>query len=165
MIDPKLKLEELLDSVIYPVHLAKKYNFGAFAKILMWFYGNKPLDKNSFRTLAKHGLGKRIRLPEAEVVKILKAKNATSLEYKGNIPFKFCEWCCSETFVLHSHHYPVRRKDKGDKTVKICANCHSEFHYLTDHWIFEINSDILEELTRCKKERDARILELQQIPT
>lgn len=46
---------------------------------------------------------------------------------KGN---KTCEWCGCKTTILHSHHYPIPRRLEGTETVKICPNCHYEFHNL-----------------------------------
>lgn len=39
-----------------------------------------------------------------------------------------CEWCNVNTVVLHDHHYPIYKKDGGKQIVKICPNCHHEFH-------------------------------------
>ena len=46
--------------------------------------------------------------------------------HKGSV----CEWCGQESFILHSHHYPVLKSKGGTKTVNICPNCHSTYHYL-----------------------------------
>lgn len=51
-----------------------------------------------------------------------------------------CDWCSGLTLRLHSHHFPVPAKDKGKETVRICANCHDEYHYLVDktsYWLGE----------------------------
>jgi len=41
-----------------------------------------------------------------------------------------CEWCKCSTIGLQEHHYPVPKSASGTATVKICANCHFEFHQL-----------------------------------
>ncbi|MBR5544878.1 MAG: phage protein [Clostridia bacterium] len=41
---------------------------------------------------------------------------------------KVCEWCGCKTTVLHSHHHPIPKRDGGTEVVKICSNCHHEFH-------------------------------------
>jgi hypothetical protein len=41
-----------------------------------------------------------------------------------------CKWCKQRTFVLCSHHYPTSKRDGGVKTVKICARCHLDYHYV-----------------------------------
>lgn len=45
--------------------------------------------------------------------------------------FAKCEWCKCQTAWLHAHHYPITRAKGGVLTVKICPNCHAEFHALT----------------------------------
>ena len=42
--------------------------------------------------------------------------------------FKTCSWCGCHTTTLHSHHYPIQKKDGGEETVDICGNCHHEYH-------------------------------------
>lgn len=44
-----------------------------------------------------------------------------------------CEWCNGKTLKLHEHHFPIKKCNGGDRTVKICPNCHYEFHYLTEN--------------------------------
>lgn len=39
-----------------------------------------------------------------------------------------CEWCGCKCNILNEHHYPIPKSKGGTKTVKICPNCHSEFH-------------------------------------
>jgi len=41
-----------------------------------------------------------------------------------------CDWCKCNTHVIHSHHYPIQRKDGGAKIVSICPNCYSAYHSL-----------------------------------
>jgi hypothetical protein len=50
---------------------------------------------------------------------------------KGNFN-NGCLFCGYDNSFLDGHHYPVRRKDGGDRVIDICANCHREFHTLTD---------------------------------
>ena len=51
------------------------------------------------------------------------------LSHKG----KKCEWCKKECFVLQKHHYPISHKDKGEKIVNICPNCHYTYHKLLEN--------------------------------
>ena len=44
-----------------------------------------------------------------------------------------CTFCGYTGIAIDDHHYPIRRKDGGKKTISLCANCHREFHYLSDH--------------------------------
>ena len=39
-----------------------------------------------------------------------------------------CDWCGCKTFALQEHHYPIPKHLGGTETVKICPNCHFEFH-------------------------------------
>ena len=39
-----------------------------------------------------------------------------------------CEWCGCKCNILNEHHYPIPKSKGGTETVKICPNCHSEFH-------------------------------------
>ena len=41
-----------------------------------------------------------------------------------------CEWCGTKTFALQEHHYPIPRYKGGKETVRICPNCHSEYHLI-----------------------------------
>lgn len=60
------------------------------------------------------------------ILQIIKTKNHKNL----GIGDRECEWCKINTYVLHEHHYPIKKKDGGTEIVKICPNCHHEFHYL-----------------------------------
>lgn len=55
---------------------------------------------------------------------ILRNKNLHGLGYGT----KKCEWCGIRTNLIHLHHYPIQKCDGGKKVVKICANCHGEYH-------------------------------------
>lgn len=52
-------------------------------------------------------------------------------------PFN-CNWCKRETNSFHHHHYPIPSKDGGKDTVRICTDCHQQFHTLVDHGIWFI---------------------------
>jgi hypothetical protein len=43
-----------------------------------------------------------------------------------------CLFCGYKGCAIDRHHYPIRRKNGGEKTIDLCANCHREFHYLAD---------------------------------
>ena len=49
-----------------------------------------------------------------------------------------CLFCGYENSYLDKHHYPIRNKDNGTETIDLCANCHREFHFLTDIGVYEI---------------------------
>jgi hypothetical protein len=76
------------------------------------------------------GLIERTRINDQEAYEYLK---------KGE--FKYgCYFCGYNRSPLDAHHYPVRAKDGGAETINICANCHREFHQLTDCGYFKIKS-------------------------
>ena len=56
-----------------------------------------------------------------------------------------CEWCGIHTFVLHSHHYPIQKKDNGTKTVNICPNCHQEYHSMDN--VILLTNEVIENET------------------
>ncbi len=100
---------------------------------------------------------------EEEIVKKLKGKNLFGLGYGS----KICEWCGIFTTVLHKHHYPISRKDGGTKTVKICPNCHNEFHHPLPLKIYilrvRVNKKMKEQiLTECKR-LDLSVSELTRL--
>ena len=39
-----------------------------------------------------------------------------------------CEWCHNKTLVLHEHHFPISKSDGGTEVVRICPNCHANYH-------------------------------------
>lgn len=43
-----------------------------------------------------------------------------------------CEWCGASTFALQEHHFPIPKCKGGNKTVRICPNCHYEYHALLE---------------------------------
>lgn len=59
------------------------------------------------------------------IVSLLKNKKMQGLGH-GNL---VCCWCGVNTTTMHSHHYPVSKKDGGKETIEICPNCHHEFHF------------------------------------
>lgn len=55
-----------------------------------------------------------------------KAKEIVLMEKQK--PKYVCEWCGCGCNVLNEHHYPISKSDGGEEIVKICPNCHYEFH-------------------------------------
>lgn len=49
------------------------------------------------------------------------------IKEKENAKF-LCEWCGCKCNILNEHHYPIPKSKGGTETVKICPNCHTEFH-------------------------------------
>ena len=65
---------------------------------------------------------------EVETLTSEKAKEMV-LKNKSNPKFK-CEWCGCGCNVINEHHYPIPKSMGGTKIVRICPNCHYEFHSL-----------------------------------
>ena len=59
--------------------------------------------------------------------KIFKPKEIKDLVLNAEKCYK-CEWCKKNTPIIHEHHYPIPKRQGGDKIVEICPNCHSAFH-------------------------------------
>ena len=55
-------------------------------------------------------------------------KQAKELVLQNKNKGETCEWCGTKTNVIHYHHYPIPKKDGGTEIVKICPNCHCEYH-------------------------------------
>jgi hypothetical protein len=55
----------------------------------------------------------------------LKIKNTVS---PTDYWLPLCLWCGKESMILEDHHYPVSKSSGGNETVKICPNCHRDFH-------------------------------------
>lgn len=65
-----------------------------------------------------------IETDKQEIEEVLRSKHLDGYGIGNNI----CDWCGIKTIVLHEHHFPIPKKDGGEKTVGICPNCHYEFH-------------------------------------
>lgn len=57
-------------------------------------------------------------------------KSAYTLLNKKNSKTGCLFWGYNK-FVLDKHHYPIRAKNGGTKTIDLCPNCHRAFHCLT----------------------------------
>lgn len=57
-------------------------------------------------------------------------KQAKELVLKRKGQGEECEWCGLYTFAIQEHHYPIPKSKGGKETVRICPNCHSEYHLI-----------------------------------
>lgn len=80
----------------------------------------------------------RKEIDSTEIAEQLKRKK---LKGKG-IGFLICEWCETNTITLHKHHYPVEARYGGTSVVRICPNCHQEFHSLKDIYSFILTDEL-----------------------
>jgi hypothetical protein len=68
---------------------------------------------------------------------------------------EFCEWCHGQTSALQSHHFPVPRKHGGTEIVKICPNCHFEYHGMESQQRFVLTTK-LQQITPISKPSRSR---------
>ena len=121
----------LNNAIIYTeIRKAKKENhIDLFSKQDLIFVKEKYLPFFSIKTIQRSleflldkGYIKSRKIKPEEAKEIV-------LRNKNNCKFK-CEWCGCGCNVINEHHYPIPKSMGGVKTVKICQNCHYEFHSL-----------------------------------
>jgi len=97
--------------------------------------------KRCLKILSEKDLIKIRKMSASEIMNVVMRKGPQHL----TDPFskvKTCNWCHCETYVLHEHHYPILARDNGAKTIGICANCHSEYHFLKTVKLLRINIEV-----------------------
>jgi hypothetical protein len=97
-----------------------------------------------FEELLSHKLIDKFFFSEEKIISSLKAKNPVSIPdpiYKMNR----CEWCESQSYILHKHHYPIPRSLGGEEVINICPNCHCEYHFLLDNTFYTFNEEVLDD--------------------
>lgn len=99
------------------------------------FFSLKTIHR-SIKFLESHGYLSQKQMPSEKI-------KDSMLKVKAN-PKYICEWCNCGCNVLNEHHYPVPKSKGGTKTVKICPNCHYEFHSMEKN-IF-LSSEVANEL-------------------
>ena len=72
--------------------------------------------------------------PEEAKEKVIKNKENTRY---------ICEWCGCGCNVINKHHYPIPKIKGGTSVVKICPNCHYEFHSLYKEYGRKLNRNNL----------------------
>lgn len=87
------------------------------------FMDKKTIERKlDFLIAAKH-LNKITLSPEEKKTYLQQYKTSNK-----DIGRAECEWCKSTTLTLHEHHYPIPKNEGGKEVVRICPNCHYEFH-------------------------------------
>jgi hypothetical protein len=121
----------LHNSVVYTeIKKAKKENsIDLFNKQDLAFVQKRYLPFFSIKTIQR-SLGFLLDKGyiTADRIKPEEAKEIV-LKNKHNCKFK-CEWCGCGCNVINEHHYPIPKSMGGTKIVRICPNCHYEFHSL-----------------------------------
>lgn len=124
-------------TIAIPRKLIGKFDIKLIYKLSCSIGKIKKIDRNDWVKLEKIGLAKKVRFNQQEIKEILSNKSKCLVTEIENTPIHICEWCESQTYILHSHHFPIAKKDGGKNTVEICANCHSEFHWLVDRYHYK----------------------------
>jgi hypothetical protein len=85
---------------------------------------------NGTAELMRFGLIKRVKT---------EPHDAKSILWKdGDLYRNSCSWCKSTSVALHSHYFPIPKREGGLDTVHICTDCHQKFHSMVDHGIWEL---------------------------
>lgn len=93
---------------------------------VVWIYMKHQLSKGTFLKIQKSLIEKGY-IPLDTTQDALLTKNLV-LQNK-NIGVE-CEWCGCKTTAIQEHHFPTLKSDGGENVVRICPNCHSEFHLI-----------------------------------
>ncbi len=115
--DEKLNITEKIYLSILKMDLDIKTN-NEMAKFIG--ISNSRLSEIKKMLVIKGYLAYKELTPEQKLEAMLSYKNTG----------KICEWCGCKTIALQEHHYPIQKKDGGIEIVKICPNCHYEFHHV-----------------------------------
>jgi hypothetical protein len=126
--DPKMRLQV---SAMYDYFLQDKVQWPlSTTDIRQLTLGSvsESTARNKFAILRKDGWVSEISqlTPEQASGIVISAFRKRPYDLTGMM----CSWCHRWTPAAHHHHYPVSKKDGGDKTVRICPTCHSSFHSL-----------------------------------
>jgi len=121
------------------------------AAIITWFRLNKILYSydNLVTALPLLDLKKDSiyrKLKKISSLKLIKRKVITDKEAFDLLNQNYlvgCQFCGLSNILMHDHHYPIRKKNNGTQVIKICPNCHSKFHQLTDHGVFIFNEECI----------------------
>lgn len=121
---------------------AKDYGVNIAVVMTMLSYGKKK-SFNQLLTEAPFFSEKKLRVIMNNGV-ILGAFEKSTLtdeqayEELNNGYVRGCRFCGYDRSFLDKHHYPVRAAQGGTDTINICANCHREFHQMTDYGLFAL---------------------------
>ncbi len=107
-----------------------EHNFQLMFKICNHYYFRQNISTRDWKKLINMGLARKICFNPDEIKHFVSHKSPHQI--LGMPTYCECGWCKCKTYRLHSHHFPVSNKDKGVKTVEICAQCHDEYHFLKE---------------------------------
>jgi len=109
-----------------------KLNVTELLEHLPFFFKKRDTLQRRLKKLISRGVIESIHLTDRNVYNQLK---------QGEFSESECQFCGLSDIPLHNHHYPVRRCDGGNKTISLCPNCHTRFHYIADHNVYYKFSD------------------------
>ena len=130
-------MERDFKGIWIPKEIWEKFNCKAAVLICAYRENKSLISKAEKEYLKENGLLIRNTNLPYSIKDILSNKSPQS-----GIGVESCEWCKCKTIILHEHHFPIPKKDGGNETVKICPNCHYEFHYLMDYE-YKLTDEIL----------------------
>jgi hypothetical protein len=118
-----------------PAELAHLHSFHAIYLAFLTWEGRDPsavgLSSDSVARLYKtSGLFDKVQFYTPETAKencCSKRKQSSAADILFS---RDCSWCKAKTPHTHAHHFPIPACDGGLVTVDICANCHTEYHFL-----------------------------------
>lgn len=134
MSDKDLPVNQIRDfkGVWIPYKLIEKLtpDFRIIFSVVDHYYFKKCIDNSTWKTLLTLSLAKKHSFSAEEIKAFISCKSPQQIL---SMPaFQICSWCKANTYRLHSHHFPVSKKDGGTCTVEICASCHDEYHFMNE---------------------------------
>jgi len=115
-------------------------------------FWSRSTVQRTFQSLENWGIVISRKLTKNEIVSMLQAK--TPQQLNTDLDFYTCEWCNGETFILNEHHYPIPKENDGTETVKICPNCHCEFHGLETLILYSLDQKMINDFDDVEKVND-----------
>ena len=113
-------------------------------------FWSRSTIQRTFQSLEDCGIVISRKLTKNEIVSMLQAKRPQQLN--TDLDFYVCDWCKGETFILNEHHYPIPKESGGEQVVKVCPNCHYEFHSLETLTLYSLNQKMINEFDEVENE-------------
>lgn len=125
------------ENVYIPLDIIKNKALKTNEKVYLsmyYQYGNNEYyaDKNMLEVCSKQVLLRiKRKLKKLNlIIAPLSALDAKNIVLKNKNTGYTCEWCQEKTNAIQEHHYPIPRCKGGKEIVKICPNCHFEYHQI-----------------------------------
>ncbi len=122
------------------VHISTDYFQVNFDELTALFGLTKKQITDAISRLDTNGFIIQYALAHDEITKFFSHKKPQRLPILNyHVPVYCCDWCESDTLILHKHHYPIPKSEGGTDIVKLCPNCHTEYHYLEKLRLYTVN--------------------------